>query len=51
LEYYDVPSVKKIKAEVAKADFRAEALVMEVVKSYPFQHRRGSEWQEKVASK
>ncbi len=51
LEFYDVPSVKKIKSELAKADFQAEALVMEIVKSYPFQHRRGSDWQEKVASK
>jgi hypothetical protein len=51
LEFYDVPSVKKIKAEVAKQDFRAEALVMEIVKSYPFQHRRSRDWQEKVASK
>lgn len=51
LEYYDVPSVNHIKGEVKKADYRAEALVMEVVKSYPFQHRRGSDWQEKVASK
>jgi len=51
LEFYDVPSVNHIKGEVKKADYRAEALVMEIVKSYPFQHRRGSDWSEKVASK
>jgi hypothetical protein len=51
LEFYDVPTVKHIETELAKADFRATALVLEIVKSYPFQHRRGSKWQEEVASK
>ena len=51
LEYYDVPTVKHIQTELAKKDYRATALVLEIVKSYPFQHRRGSKWREEIASK
>lgn len=46
LEYYDVPSVRKITDSLAKNDYRTSTLVMEVVMSYPFQHRRGNNWQE-----
>jgi len=51
LEYYDSPTVRHIETELGKADYHATKLVLEIVKSYPFQHRRGSKWQEQVASK
>ena len=41
LEYYDMPTVDRICANVAKADHRFSAMVLEVVKSAPFQMRRG----------
>jgi hypothetical protein len=41
LEHYDVMSVKEIAERVAKSDYRATALVVEVARSYPFQWRRG----------
>jgi hypothetical protein len=42
LEYYDTPVVKKIAKTLEADDFRAATLVTEIVKSYPFQYRRGS---------
>jgi hypothetical protein len=41
IEYYDQPTVQKITAELAKNDYRAGTLVVEIVKSYPFRYRRG----------
>jgi mono/diheme cytochrome c family protein len=41
LEHYDVMSVKEIAERVAKSDYRATALVVEVARSYPFLWRRG----------
>lgn len=40
LEYYDTPAVKRIMDGVARDDYRATSLVLEVVRSYPFQWRR-----------
>ena len=42
LEYYDTPVVKRIAKALEVDDFRAPTLVTEIVKSYPFQYRRGS---------
>ena len=42
LESYDVPVVRRAAKTLAAADYRVESLVMEIVKSYPFQNRRGS---------
>jgi hypothetical protein len=42
LEYYDVPTVKRIARTVAEKDYRASILLTEVVKSYPFQYRRNA---------
>ena len=42
LESYDVPVVRRAAKTLAAADYRIESLVMEIVKSYPFQNRRGS---------
>ena len=41
LEYYDSPAVKQITERVAASDYRATTLILEVVRSYPFQWRRG----------
>ena len=41
LESYDVPVVRHAAKTLAASDYRAETLVMEIVKSYPFQYRRG----------
>ncbi|HTN77667.1 MAG TPA: DUF1592 domain-containing protein, partial [Pirellulaceae bacterium] len=39
LEYYDHCTVTEIEAKLAKNDHRFAALVVEVVRSYPFQHQ------------
>jgi hypothetical protein len=43
LEYYDVPQVKAILAEVEREQYRADALVLAVTRSLPFQYRRPAE--------
>ena len=40
LEPYDIPTVRRITAAVAKDDCRGSTLVREIVGSYPFQYRR-----------
>ena len=40
VEYYDMPAVRKIVADVAADDYRFQSIVVEIVKSYPFLHRR-----------
>ena len=40
MEYYDEPAVNEIIANLAKADDKADALVVEIAKSYPFRFRR-----------
>lgn len=50
LEHYDVPAVKEISDRVAKADYRATSLVLEVARSYPFQWRRGEKASGPVAT-
>jgi hypothetical protein len=42
LEYYDTPVVKKIAKALENDGFHAATLVTEILKSYPFQYRRGS---------
>lgn len=43
LEYYDMPVAKRIAAGLESGDARTTALILEVVKSFPFQNRRGAE--------
>jgi hypothetical protein len=40
VEYYDASTVKAIRAALAGRGYRISALVTEIVRSYPFQHRR-----------
>lgn len=40
LEYYDIPTVRKISKTLAERDYRSSVLIMEIVKSRPFQYRR-----------
>jgi hypothetical protein len=40
LEYYDQPSVRSIKRQAARDDYRMSALIAAIVKSAPFQMRR-----------
>ncbi len=42
LEFYDVPTVRRTAKLLASADYRLDTLVLEIVKSYPFQNRRGT---------
>jgi hypothetical protein len=42
LEAYDMPLVKQTVKKLAENDYRIGVLVLEVVKSYPFQYRRGA---------
>ena len=39
LESYDLPAVRKITTTLARNHYRADTLVEEIVKSYPFQYR------------
>lgn len=41
LERYDKPTVRKITNQLAAEDYRFSALVLEIIKSFPFQMRRG----------
>jgi hypothetical protein len=41
LEYYDRPAVEQIMNSAAKNDFRLSSLILSVVKSLPFEQRRG----------
>jgi len=41
LERYDKPAVKQIAERVAKDNYRFSSLVLEIVRSFPFQMRRG----------
>jgi hypothetical protein len=41
LEYYDKCAVDEITAALAKNQYKFSSLVLEVVKSDPFQKRRG----------
>jgi hypothetical protein len=43
LESYDKPTVKKIAREVAANDYRFSSLVIAIVKSPPFQMRKGGQ--------
>ncbi len=40
IEYYDAPATRQITTELAAHDYRFSTLVLEVVRSYPFQYRR-----------
>jgi hypothetical protein len=43
VEYYDQPAVKQLIEELEARDGRATALVVAVVRSYPFQYRRNEQ--------
>jgi Protein of unknown function (DUF1588)/Protein of unknown function (DUF1592)/Protein of unknown function (DUF1585)/Protein of unknown function (DUF1595)/Protein of unknown function (DUF1587)/F5/8 type C domain len=43
LDYYDDCPVQQITTELQKNDYRFSTLVMEIVKSYPFQNRRNGQ--------
>jgi hypothetical protein len=43
LDYYDVRTVTKIAADLEKSDHRFSALVLGIVRSYPFLHRRNAD--------
>ena len=40
LESYDAPTVNRIAAALARADYRASTLPLEIIRSYPFQYRQ-----------
>lgn len=42
IEPYDAPAVRKIVQTVARDGYRSEPLVLEIVRSYPFQFRRNA---------
>jgi len=42
LERYDFPTVKRLSETVLEHECRSSVLLTEIVKSYPFQYRRGS---------
>ena len=50
LEHHDIPAVRRIVEQSAAKDHRAAAFVLEVVKSYPFQWRRGENPPKDVAA-
>ena len=40
IEFYDMPTIKRISDLLAKNDYRVSVLVTEIANSYPFQYRR-----------
>ena len=42
IESYDVPTVRRTAKALAATDYRVNTLVLENVKTYPFQNRRGT---------
>ena len=40
VEFYDIPTIRQLTATLAANDYRSSTLLVEIVKSYPFQHRR-----------
>jgi hypothetical protein len=40
VEYYDLPAIRRIMREAARAEFRSSAVVLAIVNSTPFQMRR-----------
>jgi Protein of unknown function (DUF1585) len=40
VEYYDMPTVKRVMAELEANDHRGTALIVAVARSFPFQNRR-----------
>ncbi len=42
LDYYDDGPVNEIAADLANKDHRFSTLILDVVKSYPFQYRRAA---------
>jgi len=43
VEYYDAPAVRRITKEAAPSDYRWSSLILQIVKSAPFQMRRSRE--------
>jgi hypothetical protein len=41
VEYYDAPAVRKIVSDAGKDGYRFSSLILGIVKSLPFQMRRG----------
>ena len=42
LEPYDLPAVRRITTRLEKDGYRSSTLILEIVKSYPFQYRKSS---------
>lgn len=40
LSYYDEPSIQTLAQNLERSDYRFSTLILEVVQSYPFQHRK-----------
>jgi hypothetical protein len=40
IEYYDAPAIRKIARDTAAGDYKLSSLIMEIIKSTPFQMRR-----------
>ena len=47
LEFHDRPAVKQIMTALAQQDYQSSTLILEIVKSYPFQYRRGNQTETK----
>ncbi|HSH95135.1 MAG TPA: DUF1588 domain-containing protein, partial [Roseimicrobium sp.] len=50
LEFYDERAIKKVMADLEKADYKFSTLVTSIVTSDPFRLRRGKELNDKVAA-
>ena len=46
LDYYDAPAVREIAEQVARDEYRFSRLILEIVRSYPFQYRRSREYRD-----
>ena len=43
VEYYDFPTIRSINRDAARDNYRISSLILAIVKSAPFQMRRGSD--------
>ena len=51
LEYYDMPAVRTVLRDSAKQQYRWSSVIMNVVKSVPFQMRTANETPERAGAK
>jgi hypothetical protein len=50
VEFYDMPTIKRVSDVLAKSDYRVSVLVTEIANSFPFQYRRPANHDDALAA-